>query len=259
MNRKSILLGKIFAIALIFVLIATAAPSVSASNGSDVSGVSSQWKVEEGGNPSEGASGEKYKFITKWDNSGTGDGTLFFPCGIAVDSSSNVFVTDSGIWLNMSGNNRTLQFDSNGNFITKWGSYGTGEGKFYFYDGAFTTVGIAVDNSDNVFVADKYNNRIQKFDSNGNFITTWGSSGFGDGDFFFLGPSGIAADNSGNVFVADTWNNRIQKFDSNGNFITKWGSFGFDDGAFFDPYGIAVDNSGNVFVADTRKYANPEV
>ena len=62
--------------------------------------------------------------------------------------------------------------------------------------------GIAADNSGNVFVADTWNNRIQKFDSNGNFITKWGSFGFDDGAFF--DPYGIAVDNSGNVFVADT-------------------------------------------------------
>ncbi|KAF5418121.1 MAG: Virginiamycin B lyase [Candidatus Methanophagaceae archaeon] len=231
MNRKSILLGKIFAIALIFVLIATAAPIVSASNGSDVSGVSSQWKVEEGGNPSEGALGEKYNFVTKWAVADIVEDVAFWgPRGIAVDGSGNVYVVDTD-------NNRTQKFDSNGNFITKWGSYGTGDGEFQ------RPRGIAVDNGGNVFVADTRNDRIQKFDSNGNFITKWGSYGTGDGEFYE--PAGIAVDNSGNVFVADIDHDRIQKFDSNGNFITNWGS---DDGSH---YNIAVDSSGNVFVADS--------
>src|SRR3546814_13744877 len=56
-----------------------------------------------------------------------------------------------------------------GSFITTWGTYGNGEGQF---DGAF---GVAVDASGNVYVADTYNNRIQKFDSSGAFIIEWGT------------------------------------------------------------------------------------
>ena len=44
-------------------------------------------------------------------------------------------------------------------------------------------LGIAVDSEDNVYVADTSNHRIQKFDSNGNFITKWGSEGTGNGEF----------------------------------------------------------------------------
>ena len=68
------------------------------------------------------------------------------------------------------------------------------------------------------------NDNIQKFDSNGTFITKWGSEGTGDGQFD--SPHGIALDSSGNVYVVDYYNNRIQKFDSNGTFITRWGSEG---------------------------------
>ena len=75
-------------------------------------------------------------------------------------------------------------------------------------------------------MADTDNNRIQKFSSNGTFITKWGESGSDQGQFVF--PSGIATDTSGNVYVADTGNNRIQKFTSNGTFITEWGESGKD-------------------------------
>ena len=55
--------------------------------------------------------------------------------------------------------------------MTKWGSYGTGDGQFNY------PVGVTVDSSDNVYVADFNNNRIQKFDSSGTFMTKWGSPG----------------------------------------------------------------------------------
>jgi len=81
------------------------------------------------------------------------------------------------------------------------------------------------------------------------FVTTWGSSGTGNGQFANL--TGVAVDASGNVYVADTSNNRIQKFSSSGNFITTWGSYGTGNGQFYDPRGIAVDASGNVYVVDS--------
>lgn len=61
-----------------------------------------------------------------------------------------------------------------------------------------------------VYVADSGNDRIQKFDSTGAFITKWGFQGSGDGEF--NKPAGIDVDISGNVYVVDTNNRRIQKF-----------------------------------------------
>ena len=137
-----------------------------------------------------------------------------------------------------------------GTFLTTWGRRGSGNGQFD------NPVGVAVDGSGNVFVADSgnlfdadsNNARIQKFDHEGTFLTTWGTSGSGNGQF--RRPVGVAVDGSGNVFVADTDNARIQKFDSGGTFLTTWGTFGSANGQFMTPVGVAVDGSGNVFVTD---------
>ena len=59
-------------------------------------------------------------------------------------------------------------------------------------------------------MADTFNHRIQKFTSNGGFITQWGSEGSGDSQFRY--PKGIAVDATGNVYVADSDNYRILKF-----------------------------------------------
>ncbi|MDQ6723597.1 MAG: hypothetical protein M3Z01_04960 [Thermoproteota archaeon] len=131
------------------------------------------------------------------------------------------------------------------NFTRAWGSNGTDNGQFGQYN---SPNGIAIDSSGNLYVSDYDNNRIQKFDSNGTFITKWGSEGSKDGQF--LNPQGIATDSSGNVYVSDYDNNRIQKFDSNGTFITKWGSEGSDDGQFEGPKGIAIDSLVKVYVTD---------
>ncbi len=129
-------------------------------------------------------------------------------------------------------------------FVTKWGSSGSGDGQF------ISPVGVAVDSSGNVFVVDDFNQRIQKFSATGTFLAKWGTNGSGDGQFY--NPRHITVDSLGNVYVADTGNNRIQKLSTTGTFLTKWGTLGSDDGQFLSPVGVAVDSLGNVYVADLR-------
>ena len=188
-------------------------------------------------------------FELKWGTYGSGDGQFDLPNSMAVDSSGNVYVSDF--------NHRIQKFDSSGNFLLKWGRNG-GDGTSGNLDGELNgPIGVAVDGSGNVYVADAGNNRIQKFSgptsqSPPTFALKWGTEGSGDGQF--ITPQGVAVDGSGNVYVADTANNRIQKFDSSGNFLLKWGTNGTGDGQFNLPEGVAVDGSGNVYVADTDNH-----
>jgi len=129
--------------------------------------------------------------------------------------------------------------------VTKWGSQGSGNGEFG------TPEGIAVDSSGNVYVADTYNNRIQKFDPDGGFIIGWGRRELE----YFNRPYDVAVDSSGNAYAVNTNNHRIEKFSSERTYyITAWGSQGSRDGQFNYPKGIAVDSSGNVYVADTDNH-----
>jgi secreted PhoX family phosphatase len=89
-------------------------------------------------------------------------------------------------------------------FITKWDNSTDGDGQLS------NPQGVAIDSSGNVYVADTWNHRIQKFTSSGGFITKWGSLGSSDGQF--SNPQGMAVDAQGNVYIADRNNNRIQKF-----------------------------------------------
>lgn len=136
------------------------------------------------------------------------------------------------------------------------GSQGTDDGQFS------EPAGVAVDPFANVYVADTRNYRIQKFDSNGNFIIKWVlASDYEDYNY----PNGVATDPSGNVYVLMSQSGppfmlfppekpRVEKFGSNGDFITRWGSRGVGDGEFAYPNSLAVDLSGNVYVADTYNH-----
>jgi tripartite motif-containing protein 71 len=144
------------------------------------------------------------------------------------------------------------------------GSYSELQGHFK------NPAGVAVDMAGNVYVADEYNHRIQRFDSSGKFSLEWGSKGDMGGQF--LKPWGIAIDSNDNVYVVDRGNQRIQKFDSRGNFKLAWGgnidtsgstpdiceesshcragSVGGLGGQFKDPRGIGAGVNGNVYVVD---------
>jgi streptogramin lyase len=136
----------------------------------------------------------------------------------------------------------SAQTGSNYAFLLKWGEPGTGDGQF---DGLF---GIALDSSNNVYVADSLNDRIQKFSSTGTFLLKWGTTGTTDGRF--RTPWCLALDSNDNVYVADSLNDRIQKFSSMGTFLIEWGTTGIGAGQFDRPFGVAVDSNDYVYVTD---------
>jgi len=123
-----------------------------------------------------------------------------------------------------------------------WPAY---EHPWYFY----APTDVAVFDNKFIYVVDSVNECIQKFTIDGGFITKWGRSGTGEGEFNT--PIGIAIDRKGYVYITDTTNNRIQKFSSNGDFILSWGDQENEDIKFDHPHGIASD-SHFIYVADSQ-------
>lgn len=196
--------------------------------------------------------------------SGSADGTgaaarFNFPQGIAVDSSGNVYVSDTG-------NNTIRKITPAGVVTTLAGAAGlsgstNGTGATARFNGPR---GITVDSSGNIFVADTFNHSIRKIVTAG--VTTFAglplitgsADGVGAVAQFSSSVYGIAVDSSGNIFVADTGNKTIRKITPSGvvtTFAGVAGSSGSTDGAgavarFSFPYDVAVDSSNNVYVAD---------
>lgn len=173
----------------------------------------------------------RYEFVEAWGDSGSGNGQFFYPQGVAVDASGNVYVVDTA-------NRRIQKFASDGTYLTQWGTSGTGDGQF----GSMQD--IAIDSGGNVYVADAGNNRIQKFTGDGTYLTQWATP---------IGPInrlGVAVDAGGNVYVADAGSSQILKFTSDGTYLTQWGTYGLGKGQLFQSNSVAVDSRGNVYVAD---------
>ena len=234
--------------------------------------------------------------ISKWDSSGNaigwigggsngwqtgsapGTGTDYQsfnePKGVIVDNSGNIYVVDCG-------NNRISKWDSSGNAIGWIGGgsngwqTGSAPGTGSDYQSFDNPIGIFIDNSGNIYVADQYNHRISKWDSSGNAIgwigggyDGWqtGSSCTSSNSYkHFQQPTGVAIDIYGNIYITDRWNDRICKWDSSGNAIGCLGGgfsgwhtyavFSGDSYKYFDsPYDIFVDSSGNIYITDCMNH-----
>lgn len=108
--------------------------------------------------------------------------------------------------------------------------------------------GVAVDAEGNLYVADTYNNRIEIFDADGQFVSTFGKNG--DGPGYFSRPKGVAIDGDGHIWVADGMQDRVQVFDQTGQLLISFGGHGLLPGQFQGLVGIAIDKRNRVFTTE---------
>ena len=201
-----------------------------------------------------------------WDDD-TGPVAQFdLPQGVAVDSSGNVYVADTG--------NDVIRMVTTGaspgittTLAGTPGSTGDVNGDALTVALFSAPSGIAVSSAGNVYVVDQDNNDVRVLNLSASTVTTLagtgGVTGSADGTgaaVQFNGPMGLALDGSGNVLVADTDNDTIRQITPVGVSSTIAGSasvLGISNGGsgvaatFNTPYGVATDKSGNVYVADT--------
>lgn len=186
-------------------------------------------------------------FLMKWGTYGGYDGQFINPEGVVADNQGHIYVANTL-------DNLIEKFDTNGHFISKWGGYSTQPGKFK----APRT--LATDATGNLFVleGENYtsdgNDRVQKFDPNGNLLALWGGKDITDTKYYFSGETrGLTVDKAGNVYVADA-NQRILKYDNNGHFVSTFLTYSTTDGYFRKPSAAATDAQGNLYVTDAGNY-----
>jgi DNA-binding beta-propeller fold protein YncE len=108
---------------------------------------------------------------------------------------------------------------------------------------------VAVDADGDVYVTDTMNSRVEIFDADGNFISTFGTPG--DGPGYLFRPKGIAVDCDGHIWVADQYQDRLQVFNRQGQLLTYIGDTHANaPGQFKALVGVAIDKQNRVFTTE---------
>ncbi len=205
------------------------------------------------GNGNGGYSGDGGPATNAWFNT---------PAGVAVDSSGNIYITDS--W-----NFRVRKVDTSGiiNTIAGNGTSGfSGDGGPASVAELALPMGIVIDDSGNIYIADQYNQRVRKISKSGaiNTFAGTGTAGITGNGGQATGaqlnyPIGLALDDSGNVYIVDEFNSCIRKVSASGvinsfagntirGFAGDWGPA--TKAELNWPTGVGTDKKGNVFIAD---------
>ena len=152
------------------------------------------------------------------------------PTGLSISSKGDIFISDGY------GNKKVHKFDSNGELIKSWGTFGDKPGEFAIVHN------LEFDSKDRLFVCDRENNRIQIFDDEGIFLEEWT-------DLYMPGDLWIKDDV---VYVCEqTEQGGVSIWTAEGELITRWhGDRGDGKGTILSGHGICVDSEGSIYVAE---------
>ena len=155
------------------------------------------------------------------------------PTDVAFDSQGFLYVSDGY------DNARVHKYSAGGELLESWGEPGTGRGQFDI------SHCVRVDPDDRVMVCDRSNDRIQIFDTEGNYLEEWGD---------LSEPDTIHIDGDGIVYVAEL-NQRVSIYNLRGELLCRWGRGERTDtpGEFKGcPHGIWTDSRGDLYISEVQ-------
>lgn len=178
-----------------------------------------------------------------------GQDKLARPVGLAVDVENRfLYVVDAAL-------NKVFVYDVDTYLLLR--SFG-GKSDVTLAPGTFDRpTNVAVDSESNVYIVDTFNERIQVFDAEGNFVRMFGKQGNIAGTF--MRPKGIAIDSDNHVYIVDAEFNNVQVFDSDGRLLMFFGNRGGAPGTFTLASGIAIDQHNRVIVSEQWRPARIQI
>lgn len=178
-------------------------------------------------------------------------GTFAFPQKYHFENKIGEFSNASSFYINPAGyiyisdisTDEISVIDTSGNLLLKIGGYG-------WRQSAFDNPADIYADALKVYVADKNNHRIQRFDKNLNFIFQILTRNSEIEQERFGYPLSAVMSNQGDIFILDSENSRIVKFDIFGNFIQNFGGYDYGNYALQKPLQLAVSMQNNIYVID---------
>lgn len=167
---------------------------------------------------------------------------LSHPAALALDPDGNLYLADTG-------NHRIIKSDAQGRLLREAGGFGFGNEQFD------RPVDLWAGNGLDVFVADYNNQRLQRYDKDLNFISSYSSGDFWEENLRFGYPAAVALSPQGELFIADHEFKRLLRFDAFGKPKASFADFNWGEGGIERPAKILISARGEIFVSDSMRQA----